>query len=294
MLYIVDGTGEYFNETYQRSMKNGFCDRMARQLVGYYYRGPSTPGVETYFTADEVYKEIKQNPRFGKEPLFLAGHSRGGAAVINVAQQLKAQGHVVNAMFLFDAVDRTLSKKDVQLIPRNVKVTYHARRDTSIKNYFESGQREATARYLQCVASPAGTANPSVCEPQRQMAEKYTRLDDAMKVRMRASWHGLSINFGNCGVGLEPACNVAEMACKYIEKTFLGSHGALGGSPIGEQDGAWASDNDQRLFKIIKENDRAAMSSVWSWMCENFEEQKLSSSHVLSPQARRLMGVPGR
>jgi hypothetical protein len=57
--------------------------------------------------------------RFTSKPLFLAGHSRGGAAVIWVANLLKRDAIEVDGMFLLDAVDRTASLKSVEKIPGN-------------------------------------------------------------------------------------------------------------------------------------------------------------------------------
>ncbi len=59
--------------------------------------------------------------------LVLIGYSRGGAAVIHAAQLLKDKVQV-DAMFLFDAVDRSLGV-ETERIPSNVQVVRHARRD---------------------------------------------------------------------------------------------------------------------------------------------------------------------
>ena len=281
MLYIVDGTGDADDEVYLTVMSDGFCDRMRKQFKGRYFRGPTRYDwtISTESIANDVYKEIMKDVHLGKQPLFLAGHSRGGAAVIRVAQDLKKRKHAVDAMFLFDAVDRTGPfTRSVELIPSNVKVAYHARRDTSIANYFEWGTRNAINNYNQCLLKQRfGPQAEKACASQREIAEKYQSLDDAMKVRMRGSFvktpiDGVSIPFGNCGTGPED-----KKLTRYVEpdKPFLGSHGAIGGSPIGRQDKAWISDQDKEKFAIIADNDRAAMSSVWTWMTANFEEQRL-------------------
>lgn len=294
MLYIIDGTGPNENEVYERGMNGSFCDRMREDFRGRYSRGPSLWGTETYEIADKVYAEIKGSSFLGRQPLFLAGHSRGGAATIYVAQKLRELGTTIDALFLFDAVDRTVSAKHVQLIPKNVRVTYHARRDTSIATYFEWGARKALMEYEECENRSRSNAQwnraynrNTSCESQRQLAIKYRRLDDAMKVRMRSSYtmtsqDGLGIDFGNCGVRSEDSSGD-----RYFEQMFLGSHGALGGSPIGEQDGAWKSQEDKARFRTIKESDRAAMATAWDWMSQNFEKEKLNLHDGVRSEAKR-------
>lgn len=281
MLYIIDGTGPFFNEPYKKVMSGGFCERMSQKYVGKYYRGPNLAGTDTYDIADRVYIDIRADPMFGKRPLFLAGHSRGGAAAIYIAQRLKADKKFVDGLFLFDAVDRTRTDENVQSIPRNVRVSYHARRNPSLSTYFEWGATDTMQKYVQCWMRHPD--DPVVaCRAEANLAYKYRRLDDAMKVRMRASaivsiHDGYGIDFGNCGLGLEPACNTEEArwSCEYNESIFLGSHGSIGGSPIGEQDDAWRSEEDKARFAIVQNNDRAAVSSVWSWMEDNFKEARL-------------------
>ncbi|MBC7901144.1 MAG: hypothetical protein H7070_13955 [Saprospiraceae bacterium] len=60
--------------------------------------------------------------------IFLIGWSRGAAACIQVAYDLKRSGGTkVDAMFLFDAVDQdTSTNSDLKLIPDNVINVYHA------------------------------------------------------------------------------------------------------------------------------------------------------------------------
>ena len=63
-----------------------------------------------------------------RRKLYMTGHSRGGAIVINVARLLARRGIEVEAMFLFDAVARNLAL-DAEVIPANVRHCYHAVRD---------------------------------------------------------------------------------------------------------------------------------------------------------------------
>ncbi len=59
--------------------------------------------------------------------VFLIGWSRGAAACIQTAYNLKGMGQTVDAMFLFDAVDQdTSTNSDLGMIPDNVTTVYHA------------------------------------------------------------------------------------------------------------------------------------------------------------------------
>jgi len=124
MLYIVDGTGDQDKDVYARQMAGGFCDQMRKKFHGWYHRGPTLAGRETYTIANIVYGAIKKYGLLGKEPLFLAGHSRGGAAVIYVAWQLKKSGHSVDALFLFDAVERSATRQNTPLRGGKISISY--------------------------------------------------------------------------------------------------------------------------------------------------------------------------
>jgi len=63
-----------------------------------------------------------------RRKIFMVGHSRGGAIVINAARIMRGRGLPVEAMFLFDAVARNPGL-DADEIPSNVRHCYHAMRD---------------------------------------------------------------------------------------------------------------------------------------------------------------------
>ncbi len=68
---------------------------------------------------------IRQN----SGPIYLIGWSRGAAACVQVALDLKRAGYQTNisAMFLFDAVDQDGSTGDfLNFVPDNVVNCYHA------------------------------------------------------------------------------------------------------------------------------------------------------------------------
>jgi hypothetical protein len=109
----VDGTSTEDNDGYKVTFKNSFVNRMSRnELVPFddtfYHRGPSLFGHETYAQARMAYTWVVTRWKAGLvKAIFLAGYSRGAAAVIEVAYWLKADGIPVECLILFDAVDRS-------------------------------------------------------------------------------------------------------------------------------------------------------------------------------------------
>ena len=276
MMFIVDGTGEESDQLYRKEMKGGFCKQLEKLCRGQYRRGPTLLGRETPDIAAAVVEDVlawhrlpvKRNPR-----LFLAGHSRGGAAVIYAAQELDKHGVQVDAMFLFDAVERsfeiTRPLRSAKAIPPNVKCCYHALRETSLAFLYSDGALAARDQVARLIGLPTGR-RPSAIEdaldlamksPPRsgpvalaiQRALELEELDGRMKYVMRTMTmktpSGWSLDFGNCGTEVDGACQLKK-------ETFLGSHGALGGAPI----------IDSRAPKGLVESDRAAMASVQAWM----------------------------
>jgi hypothetical protein len=77
----------------------------------------------------------------------MTGYSRGAAIVINTAAILTDKPHPmpdgqyaqVEAMFLFDAVARSIELPRAQSIPPNVKYCYHAMRDDSAHSRWTFG-----------------------------------------------------------------------------------------------------------------------------------------------------------
>ncbi|MBI3418204.1 MAG: hypothetical protein HY043_23180 [Verrucomicrobia bacterium] len=99
----------------------------------FYIPGPNIMGTDLGTIVDNAFdkicKEVKRDPN---QPIFLIGHSRGGAAAIEVANRLKKGGcgckSVVNFLGLYDAVNRSTSF-NTSRIPPNVLFTAHVRRD---------------------------------------------------------------------------------------------------------------------------------------------------------------------
>ncbi|CAN7365159.1 hypothetical protein [Massilia sp. LjRoot122] len=266
MIFIIDGTGVADHAAYAKEMSGGFCKRLMHKARGRYWRGPTLSGWHTTDIAEYVTEAVMtwKDSSQGQEKLFLAGHSRGGAAAIFVAQTLKKRNVEVEAMFLFDAVDRTVNFRSAQAIPANVRYCYHALRDPSLSTYYTEGTRMARDAVATCVGLPnsmeamidsllAKPPLPGKCQKVIEAARKLVEQDNKMKIVMRSttlnSPEGKSIDFGNCGLR-------AEGACKLEKAKFLGSHGAIGGAPI----------VDALAPALLIDSDRAAMASVDAWM----------------------------
>lgn len=112
----VDGTGAgwYANDPQQYNpvYKNSHVSKLSRHTVwrnsGLYIRGPGLFGTETAGLAALARQHVLQFAGLG-EPyrVFLAGFSRGAAAVIETAKWLKNDGIDVECLLLFDPVDRS-------------------------------------------------------------------------------------------------------------------------------------------------------------------------------------------
>lgn len=163
MIIIVDGTGPYDYDQYGKDFANSFCSQLFRQKTAFakYYPGPGAAGISTRGTAckgtEDCVTCFKEDPK-GK--LYLAGYSRGGAAVMQIAKwcntsyttmrvnQLPTKENPwvypsatttvvpipIEAMFLIDPVVRDLSI-DAGGVPSNVKRCYAMFRDKKVVEF---------------------------------------------------------------------------------------------------------------------------------------------------------------
>jgi len=177
MIICVDGTGPSDDAVYRRNFAHSFVNRIynrSTQANHYYFRGPGdayTDGIIGTFGGrhhvapqfifqrilsiqsqiDNEYSHVLggfsslDNGEPGsfipeEQKIYLTGYSRGGAIVIEVAKLLQSRGLSVEAMFLFDAVKRSLGDGmgNTDVIPGNVRNCYHA-----LRNIQQSGSRES-------------------------------------------------------------------------------------------------------------------------------------------------------
>lgn len=138
----VDGTGDFNDAEYTRHFRSSFVKRFTGEALapnsGFYTRGPSIEGGATgglgEKAAEHVAGFVKGAASKGSQPgVFITGFSRGGAAAIHAAKILAGRKIIVDALFLFDAVDRAVGV-DVDEIPVNVRTVYHAMRSRSAES----------------------------------------------------------------------------------------------------------------------------------------------------------------
>jgi len=169
----IDGTGPSDNIAYMREFRTSHVSVLARNWGGsgpsMYLRGPSDLGFQTRDLADgatafveaQVTQARAQKQRTG---VFLAGYSRGGAAMLNACAQLYFKNIVVDCLLLFDAVDRT-NTVSTNVVAGNVRACYHALRDpyTFSRGWFgncgratHSGATQYRERDFHCTHGAVG------------------------------------------------------------------------------------------------------------------------------------------
>jgi pimeloyl-ACP methyl ester carboxylesterase len=141
VLICVDGTGPFFNVDYAVSTAGSFVGMIyygSHLPNRVYYRGPDFSGTGPNMTQPMyVGMLIRELWRQGDHDIVMTGYSRGAAIAIETAawlnQYLIRDGKParVEAMFLFDAVNRSPDLSETTYIPPNVHYCYHAMRDDS-------------------------------------------------------------------------------------------------------------------------------------------------------------------
>lgn len=308
MLYIVDGTGDFSDTDYAVSMAGSHCAVLhhLNKPNAFYFRGPDLLSAikSTGGTAEKVFRKVMQEefppaflapgqPQKPRSPIFLAGHSRGGAAVVRVAQMLAERKVFVHGMFLFDAVDRTIFLDSVQTVPWNVLQCYHAVRNEGAEVVMS---HEARTLWKKCEQAPgfeqlraefrragSGTFEAFLVQRSKRLRDRWPELAAAvqawsekigslgrLRVAMRNSF-GIaatadgkleaSIPFGNCARKFDASVKheVAEFAC---------SHGAIGGTP-------WSN-----LGEEVAKLDRDGAARVWTWMASRINQCGLRAGRV--------------
>ncbi len=145
-MVCVDGTGPLYDAEYAATMEGSFCLQIADQLSKHadYQRGPSNLGSECKMFSDWAVGRLRLGQQ-RRQRLFLAGYSRGGAIVIDAARQF---GGDIEALFLFDAVDKTTTI-DAYQSQCNVRYVYHVLRDRTIADPFLSLDQKYSRSWFQ-------------------------------------------------------------------------------------------------------------------------------------------------
>ena len=145
-IYVgVDGTGPDSNAEYATAFRNSYVNQLRNKSFGVseYERGPTLTGSETGRLASWAAGRAEHHYRTNKirgpntPRIFMAGYSRGGAAVIEACQQMNDRGIPVQGPLLFDAVDRSYTVERTETVPSNVRYCRHAIRQAN------SGSRQS-------------------------------------------------------------------------------------------------------------------------------------------------------
>lgn len=110
----VDGTGEWSDSSYEITFKNSHVNTLFKYWAhgpSNYLRGPyrvdEKVNCNTWLQAKRTFDFVVEEWELGSKAVFLAGYSRGAAAVIEVAKWLKGKNIPVDCLILFDPVDRS-------------------------------------------------------------------------------------------------------------------------------------------------------------------------------------------
>ena len=335
MMFIIDGTGETDDTTYMADMERGFCKQLSLKLgkQAKYMRGPRVDGLNTFDIADKMLEAILEyyysepidltvnnskqvdinqiiadalKPKTAK-PIFLAGHSRGGCAVIYIAQKLKEKGINVKAMFLFDAVARTHrglltnsliplmaaaslalvgplgavvydvsvaanvawhGESDFDEIPDNVEKCYHAIRDRTLVEYYKKPLQLLTNRCQKVLPTANGVVIfTNTTTGVCRDLPALIEKDSKNKSLTRTEFVAGEKTFDFGNCGTKP-----HNDSRLDKKEFKGHHGTMGGaitatSPLEEQ--RILAPNDDMLT-LQQEN---VLSQVNIWMSDNIRTE---------------------
>lgn len=136
ILVGIDGTGSEFapgaarDRSYDAAFVNSFVRRICNSGPNaLYQRGPVALGGGLLEAINAGLMHIKAKLNGGiPGPVLLTGYSRGAAGVVSMANRLKKKNINVQAMLLFDCVDRS-GDIDAEVIPDNVAHVMHVIRD---------------------------------------------------------------------------------------------------------------------------------------------------------------------
>jgi hypothetical protein len=286
MLYVIDGTGAENDDIYFRDMDHGFM-RMVQVLFGAkYYRGPTIFdwSISSTGIINRVVSDINKDPKLGKEDLFLAGHSRGGFVALAVAASLP-KGIQVKSVFLFDAVERSLNFGGFDRLAPNISRAYYAKRNYRLSDLFNIELERARAQFQACQLRsypmmPAAMDDDAYddyppngrCVKEFNDTRALREKDLKYKWAVRANYITFPAWFrkkyqdcGNASIGFGNCLADEKDSDRYISRTFMGSHGAMGGAPI----------VDPKAGSYLISEDKAAVVAVWAWMEPFFAKEGL-------------------
>ena len=135
----IDGTGSAVvpsqsrDRQYDLDFANSFVKRIAGKSGANfkYHRGPVAGGGGLVAAVSGGFSFIKNKVTNSRTPhkVLLTGYSRGAAGAVAIAAKLKKANIAVDALLLFDCVDRHIVI-DAEVIPNNVVECLHVIRDS--------------------------------------------------------------------------------------------------------------------------------------------------------------------
>jgi hypothetical protein len=137
ILVGIDGTGSAMlpgsgrDKDYDIAFADSFVRRICLKGGPYakYFRGPvALGGGLMNAIAGGRQHIVATRSTAGAQPVLLTGYSRGAAGVVALAKELKDLDISVEAILLFDCVDRHVGI-DADVIPENVAHVFHVVRD---------------------------------------------------------------------------------------------------------------------------------------------------------------------
>ncbi len=148
----IDGSFGWVRDPNRRaSYDTAFVNSFVRLITrhggprAYYERGPSTLGIGLVASVERAtLHSLAQHRAAPQEPIVLTGYSRGGAGAIVVARNLWRFDIRVEAVMLFDAVDRH-ALFDAYEVPPNVDHVLHVMRSAAGKtreSFSNAGTRQ--------------------------------------------------------------------------------------------------------------------------------------------------------
>jgi len=272
----IDGTGPTSNAQYAAEFKNSFVNRLYKNWhspLKTYDRGPAWSGKTTAERSQSLARQISMNLkifRYIKKPdpsveprIYLAGYSRGGAAVINTCHLLKNLGEKVHCLFLFDAVDRTITiDDDHTIVPSNVRFCFHALRSPS------SASREV---FENC---GSGATGHRIGLGYKELTFKCT--------------HG-----GMGGVGWTTAGADGFIREENLPDYSSGKYAVMKGLGMSGVADIYKVVTDSGLARtnVTLAMEKAGSASVWRWMTKNLQYARVQGQNKLDEQLAARRGL---
>ena len=141
----IDGTGPISDAKYAKNFANSHVKKICSG-VNEYVRGPIGPGGGMPEGIATGLDAIAQKRLVNADaPILLTGYSRGGLGAVVIAKRLRKEGIPVEAMLLFDCVDRHIAY-DAAEVPDNVKFVHHVRRSPLARSRMSFGNDATEAQ----------------------------------------------------------------------------------------------------------------------------------------------------